>query len=83
MPIPSEKIKEDVELNRKWRPKRNVLSFLSDTSDRKQGGDDYFLNLLKGIFASLAWLWLYLLLTGVVLALAGIIYFLCEYLPKH
>lgn len=84
MPIPSEKIKEDVELDRKWRPKKNVLSFLSDTTDQGQTkGNANFFNLLIGIFEALAWLWLYLLLTGVVIALTGIIYFLCEVLPKR
>lgn len=83
MPIPSEKIKEDVELDRKWRPKRNVLSFLSDTSDRKQGGDDYFLNLLKGIFEALAPLWFLLFLFGVVSVMVAILYYLCEVLPNH
>jgi len=31
----------------------------------------------------LAWLWLYLFLTAVVIALIGILYFLCEVLPRR
>lgn len=78
-----EEIREDVELNEKWQPKRNILNFFSHTAGQRRTGRYDFFELLRGIFESLMPLWFLLFLFGVVSVMVAIIYFFCEYLPKH
>ena len=83
MPISSERIRENVELDEKWKPKRNILNFFSHTAGQRRTGRYDFFELLRGIFESLMPLWILLFLFGVVSVMVAIIYFFCEYLPKH
>jgi hypothetical protein len=92
MPLQSDKVRENVELDENWRPKSGEgrARRAHPGAPIKSAKTGFLAGLLEGIvdmleelFEALFPVWILLFFAAIVVAMVAILYYLCEVLPKH